>query len=44
MSGKDFQNINVVEFIFESNISFYPMYINDEPVLLVLLFIILKVM
>ena len=28
MSDKDFQNVNVVEFMLITNVSFYPMYIS----------------
>ena len=38
MSGKDFQTVTVVEFIFNPHISFYPMCINDEMILLAFLF------
>lgn len=42
MSGKDFQNVNIMEFLFDPDTSFYSMYINDEPVLLILLFMMLE--
>ena len=42
VSGKDFQNVNIMEFLFDPDISFYSMYINNEPVLLVLPFMMLE--